>query len=98
MDLFTHRDTTIQIASCSFDAHVQEIVGSLMIGCSVIMLHPYGNMNLEYVATVLYEKRISYMMTVPTFWNHLLELIKRTNDNHFLAMRSLCSCGQCYID
>ncbi len=78
--------------------HVQELLGSLIIGCTVIMLRPYGNMNLEYVATVIRRKQISYMMTVPTFWRHLLEFLQDTCDNHLISLRSLCSCGQYHID
>ena len=94
MDLFSYSDTMIQIASCSFDAHVQEIVGSLMVGSSVIMLRPYGNMDLEYTTMVLSVKQISFMMTVPTLWNRVLECIQSTNHYHLSAMRSLCSCGK----
>ncbi len=98
MGLFSYRDTMMQIASCSFDAHVLEIVGSLMVGSSFTMLRPYGNVNLEYIATVLSVKQISFMMTVPTLWNRLLEYIQCVNHCHLSTMHSLCSCGECNIE
>jgi len=98
MDLFSYKDTMIQIASCSFDAHVLEIVGSLMVGSSFTMLRPYGNVNLEYIATVLSVKQISFMLTVPTLWNRLLESIQSINPCLFPAMRTLSSGGECNID
>ncbi|CAF4192582.1 unnamed protein product, partial [Adineta steineri] len=36
-------DNVIQMASCSFDNHFQETLGTLMIGAGLVMLHPHGN-------------------------------------------------------
>ncbi|CAF1682357.1 unnamed protein product, partial [Adineta ricciae] len=40
VDSILKNDTIVQMARCSFDIHVQEIMGSLIIGASLIMLHP----------------------------------------------------------
>ena len=32
IDTFNKHDTVVQMARCSFDIHVQEILGTLMIG------------------------------------------------------------------
>ncbi len=78
---------------------MQELVRSLMIGCSIIMLRSYGNMNIEYVAIVLYGNEISYLMTVAAvFWNHLLAFMQRISDCNLLTMRFLFNHGQYYID
>jgi hypothetical protein len=80
-------------------SYVQELVRSLMIGCSIIMLRSYGNMNIEYVAIVLYGNEISYLMTVAAvFWNHLLAFMQRISDCNLLTMRFLFNHGQYYID
>ena len=39
-------DTVVQMARCSFDIHVQEILGTLMIGATLVMLHPKELFNL----------------------------------------------------
>ena len=63
LDLFTNKDIIVQMASCSFDVHVQEIIGTLMVGSSIVMLRPQGNMDLDYLLTVLREKQVSYMQS-----------------------------------
>ncbi|CAF4219954.1 unnamed protein product, partial [Adineta steineri] len=40
IDTLHENDIVIQIASSTFDAHVQEIVGSLICGTTIVMLHP----------------------------------------------------------
>ena len=42
IDTFTKNDTIVQMARCSFDVHVQDILGTLMIGATLIMLRPEG--------------------------------------------------------
>ena len=42
-------DIVIQMARCSFDIHIQEILGPLMIGATLIMLHPGGTIDFEYL-------------------------------------------------
>ncbi|CAF1563615.1 unnamed protein product, partial [Adineta steineri] len=42
IDTLHENDTVIQIASSTFDAHVQETVGSLICGATIVMLHPQG--------------------------------------------------------
>ena len=53
MDIFSKTDTIVQMARCSFDIHVADIVGALVIGASLIMLHPQGTMDLSYLVHVL---------------------------------------------
>ena len=40
IESFNKNDTIVQMASCSFDVHVQDILGTLMVGGTLIMLHP----------------------------------------------------------
>ena len=41
--IFNKNDTILQLASCTFDAHLFEILGSLLCSATFIMLHPQGN-------------------------------------------------------
>ncbi|CAF4311925.1 unnamed protein product, partial [Adineta steineri] len=38
-------DTVVQMTRCSFDIHVQEILGTLLVGGTLIMLHPGGTID-----------------------------------------------------
>ncbi|CAM4989794.1 unnamed protein product, partial [Rotaria socialis] len=35
---------------CSFDIHVQEILGTLLVGGTLIMLHPGGTIDFDYLS------------------------------------------------
>jgi non-ribosomal peptide synthetase component F len=92
-DSFNEKDTVVQISSSTFDAHVLEIVGALLLSATVVMLHPYGNMDLAYLIHTLKNKQISYMLAVPTFLSQLYDFIENLNDHPLSTVRSLCSAG-----
>ena len=94
IDTFNRNDTAIQMARCSFDIHVQEIFGSLSHGATLIMLHPRGTMDLDYLANILHTKQITYMNVVPSLLHTLLIIFKQNNNiNITQYLRSLCSGG-----
>ena len=66
INTFSEYDTAIQISRCSFDIHVQEILGTLMNGGSLVMLHPSGTIDFEYLSKVLDKKQITSMNSVPS--------------------------------
>ena len=95
IDTFTSNDTAVQMARCSFDIHVQEILGILTHGATLVMLHPRGTMDLDYLAQVLHDKQITYMHAVPSLLQSLFTLVAQTGNAHALRyLRSLCSIGK----
>ncbi|CAF0774841.1 unnamed protein product [Adineta steineri] len=54
------------MARCSFDIHLFEIIGSLMVGAGLVMLHPGGTIDYDYLSLVLDIKQVSYMDGVPS--------------------------------
>jgi non-ribosomal peptide synthetase component F len=91
---FNGKDTVIQMARCSFDIHVQEILGTLMHGATVVMLHPRGTIDFEYLSTILSKKQITYMKTVPTLLYSYFTFLQQTNyPNALKSLRSVCSGG-----
>ncbi|CAF4014259.1 unnamed protein product, partial [Adineta steineri] len=53
-DALHEDDVTIQIASSTFDAHILEIVGSLICGATIVMLHPQGeSMSLAFIRVLM---------------------------------------------
>ena len=89
-------DTIIQMARCSFDLHVQEILGTLMIGATVVMLRPRGNIDLEYLSTVMQTKQITFLYTVPTLLQSIFNFIRETDKSYAMrCLRSLCTGGKC---
>ena len=63
---FNSKDNVVQMARCSFDIHVQEVLGTLMTGATLIMLRPRGTMDFTYLCRIIDTKQITYMHTVPT--------------------------------
>ena len=95
IDTFNKDDTVVQMARCSFDIHVQEILGTLMIGASLIMLHPGGTIDFDYLSKVLDTKQITYIHTVPSLLHSFFTFLKQYNKRNVLKhLRSICSIGE----
>ncbi|CAF4429232.1 unnamed protein product, partial [Adineta steineri] len=60
---FNKDDTVVQMTRCSFDIHVQEILGTLLVGGTLIMLHPGGTIDFYYLSEVLQNKQITNLHT-----------------------------------
>ncbi|CAF1548872.1 unnamed protein product, partial [Adineta steineri] len=89
IDLLNNRDTIIQMAQCSYDVHVQEILGTLMIGATLIMLHPQGNLDIDYILRILHEKQITYLQSVPAYLNNIDEFVLKYNKSKIFTLRNL---------
>ncbi len=95
VNTFDDKDTIIQMARCSFDIHVQEILGPLMTGATLIMLHPGGTIDFDYLSKVLYIKQITYMHTVPSLLHSFFSFLEKYNNRIAVKyLRSLCSSGE----
>ncbi|CAF1034858.1 unnamed protein product [Adineta steineri] len=86
LNLFPNKGTLIQMASCSFDVHVEEIIGALITSSTIIMLHPQGNMDLDYMTKTLNGKQVSYLSLVPSYANILLEFLESHNISSFTSL------------
>ncbi|CAF1309824.1 unnamed protein product, partial [Adineta steineri] len=87
-------DNVIQMASCSFDNHFQETLGTLMIGAGLIMLHPHGNKDLTYLVHELMDKDVTFLDAVPSYLDTLCQHLEIQNANECLKkLRILCSGG-----
>ncbi|CAF1557852.1 unnamed protein product, partial [Adineta steineri] len=95
IDVVTKSDIIIQMARCSFDNHLLSLLGTLVIGSTLVMLRPEGNMDLEYLASVLDRKQITVMHAVPSLLNSLFEFLRISKRMSAVkCLRSLCSGGE----
>ncbi|CAF1238808.1 unnamed protein product [Adineta steineri] len=95
VDIFNKNDIIVQMARCSFDLHVQEILGTLIIGTTVIILHPQGNYDFEYLSILMEKKQITFLYTVPTLLQLFFKFIKETKKAYVMQyLRSLCTGGE----
>ncbi|CAF1688178.1 unnamed protein product, partial [Adineta ricciae] len=93
MGIFNENDIVVQLARCSFDIHLEEILGPLIVGGTVVLLNPKGVMDLVYFIDVIVRKQITYFICVPSFLTALcVYLDTRVGDRCLDRVRSLC-CG-----
>ncbi len=87
-------DTIVQMAECSFDDHVGDILGTMVIGATLIMLRPRGLLDLQYLTQVLEKKQITCMTSVPSLFHSLFHFLEDWNRQNTLKyMRSVSSGG-----
>ena len=94
IDILNKTDIVVQIAACTFDAHIQEILGSLIFSATVVMLHPHGNMDFVYVTETLQDKQVTYMLGVPSYLDRLCNIIKNCNICCLANIQTLCCVGK----
>ncbi|CAF1577620.1 unnamed protein product, partial [Adineta steineri] len=94
-DVVNESDTILQMARCSFDVHIHDILGSFMIGGCLIMLHPKGIMDFDYLASVFEEKNITCFASVPTLIHNFFTYLQQQNHHNVAQyLRSVCSGGE----
>ena len=85
----------MQMAQCTFDMHMQDIVGTVIVGATLVMLHLEGNMDLTYLVNTLVHKKITYMSSVPSYLTALCHYLeKHVTSPFYNKLRSLVSGGE----
>ncbi|CAF4666490.1 unnamed protein product [Rotaria socialis] len=93
--VFDKADTIVQMARCSFDIHMQDIMGTLVVGASLVMLRPRGNMDFEYLAAVIKNKKITLMHAVPSLLSSFSNFLEERNCRSVMdTVHTLCSSGE----
>lgn len=75
LNIFSEKDIIMQLARCTFDAHLEEILGALCLGASLVMLSPHGTLDLSYLIEMMRRKQVSYITPVPTLLNQLCDYL-----------------------
>ena len=71
LNLFRSTDVKIQLVSCTFDAHVEEIFSSLVSGGQLVLVKPNGNLDLDYLTHLINSNQITSISVVPSLINQL---------------------------
>ncbi|CAF1137805.1 unnamed protein product [Adineta ricciae] len=66
LNIITSRDVVVQMAQCSFDVHVKECLGTMMLGATLVLLRPHGYMDFKYLSKTLHEHNVTFFSVVPT--------------------------------
>ncbi|CAF4075682.1 unnamed protein product, partial [Adineta steineri] len=94
IDVLHQDNVTIQIASIAFDAHLLEIVGSLICGSTILMLHSEGNMDFKYINRMIHEKQVTYLVAVPTYLKYLCDFVEQNGYSPWILIRNISCVGE----
>ena len=75
---FDERDVVLQLASCSFDVHLDEILSALCRGAHLVFLRPGGHLDLDYLTMVIHTHHVTFVAPVPSWLDTLCQYL-RTN-------------------
>ncbi|CAF1439366.1 unnamed protein product [Adineta ricciae] len=89
MNILTNKDTVLQMSCASNSIHIQEIIGTLIVGSAVIMLHPRGNKDVTYISNVLQQKQVSCMQTIPERFDSVLKFLLEYDCIKFNTLRNI---------
>ncbi|CAF4251194.1 unnamed protein product [Adineta steineri] len=90
-------DVAVQMSRSSFDVHLQQIVGVLLIGATLIMLRARGMTDFDYLADVLNKKQITYLNTAPVLFQSFFSYLSQYKKTYVVKyLRSLCSGGEAF--
>ncbi|CAF3360523.1 unnamed protein product [Rotaria sp. Silwood2] len=93
--ILSEEDTVVQMTPCSFDGHLEDIVGTLIVGGTLVMLCPHGHMDFEYLSNVLMVHHITYMDSVPTLLAAFFSYVKGNSNIDLLrTLQTVCSGGR----
>ena len=94
IDTFTQKDLIGQMSRCSFDVHIQDMMGTLMIGATLVMLRPRGNIDFDYLFQTIKHKQITFMHTTPSVLHSFFTFLQHTEHlNALQCLRSVSSGG-----
>ncbi|CAF1629662.1 unnamed protein product, partial [Didymodactylos carnosus] len=96
LNIMTNIDLVLQLIACSFDVHLLELLGSMTAGATLVMLKREGNLDLNYLMSVIHKKQITFAIFIPTFMLIIEAFLKETEQiNHMETLRTIC-CGGRY--
>ena len=65
-DMHRPDDISAAILACTFDVHVFEIFGVLMLGATVVMIKPHGLLDIDYLAKTICKHKATFLPLVPS--------------------------------
>ena len=93
-DVLKVKDTIIQIARCSFDVHVQEILGTLATGATLVMLHQGGIIDPKYLADIIKKRTLRALLLYQLFFNFYLVFCNSLMIfSTLMSLRGVCTGG-----
>jgi len=69
-------DAVLQKTSFSFDASVWEFYAPLLVGARLVLAHPQGHLDPEYLVRTIEDQQITILQVVPSVLHLVLDAVK----------------------
>ncbi|CAF4718817.1 unnamed protein product, partial [Rotaria sp. Silwood2] len=90
-------DVILNHTSVTFDAHFEEIAGTLMMGGQLVLLSPHGNLDMSIFCSTISRHQVTYLGGVPSFFLMLTEFMAIVHEKNCLkTLQCISSGGKCY--
>ena len=86
LDIFSKNDTVLQRTPVSFAMHLSDIISSLWVGASLILVRPGAHRNLNYILNSIESNQVSYIFLVPSMWGILVDEVTNIHKLHWLRV------------
>ncbi|CAM4920606.1 unnamed protein product [Rotaria socialis] len=75
-------DIVLQLASSSFDVHLDEILGALVRGAHLVLLKIGGHLDFDYVTKTINQHKVTFVAPVPSWINALGKFLSENRFAH----------------
>lgn len=80
------KDKVLQLPSISFDSSVEDIFSTLLSGGTLVLFPEDKKLDIKYLARQIKDKEITHILTVPSFYNVLLEALQEDIKLRFVVI------------
>ncbi|CAF3000408.1 unnamed protein product, partial [Rotaria sp. Silwood2] len=86
-------DVILNHTSVTFDAHLGEIAGTLMMGGQAVLLPPDGDLDMSIFCSTISRHQVTYLGGVPSLFHMLTEFITIADEKNCLKTLQCISSG-----
>lgn len=91
-------DIILQISQDTFDAHLQEILGAVLVGGTSVLLKPGGaHLNTAYLTQTISQHQVTLTNLVPSMAIALIDYLTRLNQRFSSSLRIVISTGNIFF-
>jgi hypothetical protein len=98
--MFTARDQVLQVATCTWNLHLAEVSLPLILGGTLVLLRPGGNLDMAYFSQTLAYQQVTTLLIGHGLIRALINYIEMSQQlDIFKFVRNLCMTGnyECFI-
>jgi acyl-coenzyme A synthetase/AMP-(fatty) acid ligase len=98
--MYTMHDQVLQVVACSWNLHLAEVALPLILGGTLVLLRPGGNLDMGYFSQTLVYQQVTTLLISPGLIRALTTYIEMSRQlDTFKCIRNLCATGnyECLI-